>query len=274
MASERDTYGGEPRETPWNAVWSEATRNKDIFAQLNTRLTQETFRAISNFVSPDDRAILDAGCGAGRFSVLLARQNPAAQVHGIDVSTPALAAARELAKASGCTNVEFSEGSIVQLPYPDDSFDLVFSEGVVCLFQDGADPSPSRAMTELIRVVRPGGRIMVAVPNWNCVPHTVYKWTLNVQGRQYEYGYEKSFTPRSLRRLFHDTGLRDVKWAGYFPAYGFFRLRGRLGLPRLERVLEVCGRIADRLARSRIERTFGFQIVAVGTKGRRAGAGD
>jgi arsenite methyltransferase len=78
-------------------------------------------------------------------------------VTGIDMTQEMLAKARTAAAEMGATNVEFVEGEAERLPFPDASFDVVISNGVIDLV-----PDKDAVFTELFRVLSPGGRIQVA----------------------------------------------------------------------------------------------------------------
>lgn len=100
-------------------------------------------------------AVLDLGCGAG-FDALIAAQlvGAAGRVAGVDCSAEMLAVA-EAGRAEGWfAGVEFKLGEAEALPYPAGSFDLVLSNGVLSLV-----PDKSRALREVFRVLRPGGRL-------------------------------------------------------------------------------------------------------------------
>src|SRR5438270_4495773 len=103
------------------------------------------------------RRVLEVGCGAG---VDLARfAKGGADVTGVDVSRPAIDLARanfEQQRLRG----EFRVADGEQLPFPDDSFDLVFAHGVVQY-----TPNPQRLVNECRRVLKPGGDAIFQVYN-------------------------------------------------------------------------------------------------------------
>src|SRR5439155_25065205 len=102
--------------------------------------------------------VLDLGSGAGTDS-LVAAQMVGAEGHvtGIDMTPEMLARARGAAAAMGATNVEFVEADAERLPLPDESFDVVISNGVVDLI-----PDKDAVFAELYRVLVPGGRLQIA----------------------------------------------------------------------------------------------------------------
>jgi len=101
--------------------------------------------------------LLDAGCGPGSITVGLAEAVAPGEVVGVDRSDAAVDAARALATQRGCANVRFEVGSVYALPYGEGAFDAAF---VHALLQHLGEPV--RALTEIRRVLKPGGVIGVA----------------------------------------------------------------------------------------------------------------
>ncbi len=100
--------------------------------------------------------VLDVACGAGQLAIPAARAG--AQVTGIDIAANSIAQAQARAKAEDL-DVRFDVGDAENLPYADASFDVVVSL-IGAMFA----PQPERVAAELVRVCRPGGRIVMA--NW------------------------------------------------------------------------------------------------------------
>lgn len=94
---------------------------------------------------------LDAGCGNGRYTIALRRLG-FAEVCGIDVSTVGIADAHTRLQESWLSGVHFQQASALALPFPEASFDFVFSNGVL-----HHTPDISGGVRELIRVLRHGG---------------------------------------------------------------------------------------------------------------------
>lgn len=111
-------------------------------------------------VAPGTR-MLDVACGAGQIAIPAARAG--VRVTGVDIATNLIEQARARAKAEG-VDARFDEGDAEMLPYEDASFDLVASL-IGAMFA----PRPERVAAELVRVCRPGGRIVMA--NWTPESH-------------------------------------------------------------------------------------------------------
>lgn len=96
--------------------------------------------------------ILDAGCGVGAIALDLATTQSPRRVVGIDVDADQVAAARHSAAERGIRSAEFAVGSAYELPFAAESFDVVYANTVLLYLRD-----PVRALTEMRRVLRPGG---------------------------------------------------------------------------------------------------------------------
>jgi ubiquinone/menaquinone biosynthesis C-methylase UbiE len=105
---------------------------------------------------PGDR-VLDLGCGSGYLSRIMVRATgPDGSVLGVDPSQEAIESARRLTRVSNCT---FSVGTAAGLADPDNAYDVVVSS---LMIHHLPEPMRAQAMREMFRVLRPGGRVLIA----------------------------------------------------------------------------------------------------------------
>ena len=102
--------------------------------------------------------VLDIGCGAGVDTILAAIiVGPKGSVSGVDIVSEMIARAESNLRMMALDNVKFQKVSGENLPFSDDTFDVVISNGVINLI-----PDKEAALSEIIRVLKPAGRLMVA----------------------------------------------------------------------------------------------------------------
>ena len=146
---------------PTGRAWAEDLGYPDELANVPESAV-ESFAGVANpwslgRLEPGER-VLDLGCGAGTDSLVAAQMvGSDGSVTGIDMTPEMLAKARLSAETMGAANVEFVQGEAEALPFPDASFDVIVSNGVIDLIPDKA-----AVFSELFRVLRPGGRIQIA----------------------------------------------------------------------------------------------------------------
>ncbi len=108
-------------------------------------------------IHPGD-TILDIGCGAGVDTMIAALMaGPSGSVTGIDLVPEMLKRAKGNAGLAGALNVELMEGSAEELPFSENTFDVVISNGVFNLVVNKV-----KALGKVYRVLKPGGRFMLA----------------------------------------------------------------------------------------------------------------
>ncbi|MBI5418873.1 MAG: methyltransferase domain-containing protein [Deltaproteobacteria bacterium] len=110
----------------------------------------------SDTVYPPGSTVLEAGCGVGAQTVILARNNPETLFTAIDISKDSLRTASDRIASEGLENVSFRRGDIFHLPFPDESFDHVF----VCFVLEHL-LNPKEALQALRRVLKSGGTITI-----------------------------------------------------------------------------------------------------------------
>ncbi len=261
--------GAESKEDSVLHIWENhwATSAPAVAELLSSRFTQEAFKKINRFVSTNEQTVLEIGCGTGRFCTLLAVTHPNLKITGVDLSESALRVAKGEETSRMPENLCFRKADLFDLPFPDNHFDLVFSEGVIQHFSMEHYPTYIDALTEMVRVLKPGGRLIVSVVNWHCFAHTFYKWALHRMGRSYEYGYEKSFKRKEIKEIFLQYNLKHLQFVGYYPAHAFYRHAGKSRLLRYAGIAtDVTEAAFDCIKKDWFSTRFGFEIIATGIK--------
>jgi SAM-dependent methyltransferase len=157
-------------------------------------------------VAAGDR-VLDMGCGAGRHAFALFRRG--ADVVALDLDEAELkdvagmfAAMREQGEVPAGATAQAVRGSAYALPFEDETFDRVVAAEVLEHL-----PQDERAMSELFRVLRPGGLLAVTVPRWG--PELVC-WALSSAYHEVEGGHVRIYRGDELRRRLTRAGLTPV----------------------------------------------------------------
>ncbi|MGO8957024.1 MAG: class I SAM-dependent methyltransferase [Streptosporangiaceae bacterium] len=154
-------------------------------------------------IGPGTR-LLDLGCGAGRHAFESARRG--ASVVALDTDRGELArvaavatAMAEAGELSAATAIIPAAGDATRMPFPDDSFDIVIASEVLEHI-----PADQAAMTEIARVLRPGGIAALTVPSW--LPERVC-WLLSDDYHSVPGGHLRIFTRRELETKLTRAGL-------------------------------------------------------------------
>lgn len=142
-----------PLANPNKALWE-----KGDFTRIAACMRESGEQLIASLGITPDMKMLDLGCGDGTTALPAARLG--ADVLGIDIAANLVAAGNARAKQAGLHNLRFQAGDASRLSdVPDESVDLVVS-----IFGAMFAPRPFDVAREMVRVVRPGGRIMMG--NW------------------------------------------------------------------------------------------------------------
>ncbi len=147
------------------------------------------------------KRVLDVGCGKGRFARVFREQEPEAEFWGLDISEEMLRYVPE--------GIHTRAGSMTELPFPDAHFDAAYAteslEHAVEI---------EKAVAEICRVVKPGGRIAIIDKN-------AEQW-----GRLETPGWERWFTRRELERLLkrhcREVSSRPISYWEDVPPDGLF----------------------------------------------------
>jgi ubiquinone/menaquinone biosynthesis C-methylase UbiE len=167
---------------------------------MNSRHSKLTDWGLSHVtVRPEDR-ILDVGCGGGRTVNKLSTLASKGKVFGIDYSEVSVSVARKLnARRIQEGRVEVLAGSVSQLPFPRDAFDLVTAVETHFWW-----PDLPAGMREILRILGPGGTGLIIAE--------IYKGAPTATARLAEkLSLMTLLSPEEHRTLFTDAGYSDVE---------------------------------------------------------------
>ena len=220
------------RESIWrDTAAASPERARDLAARLERRAkavdevaARDAYLGLLDITGGDH--VLDVGCGSGAVTRAIAeRVGSRGFAVGLDPSPELLAVARELAQEAGLGDrAEFREGDALSLPFPDRSFDVV-----LCVTVLSHVPSGESAIPELVRVLRPGGRLGVfdLDTDMTAFTHPDRALTRRIVAAASDAMAVDGWLVRRLPSLFQRAGLGDVRVRGFF----LWRLICRVSTP-------------------------------------------
>ena len=181
--------------------WDNIAWIYDVFANvINRKANKALCLTVQKLISPSDD-VLECACGTGLLTGVVA---PVCKsLIATDFSANMLKRAKKKCEKYG--NVQFEQANILQLSYPDGRFDTVIAANVIHLLDE-----PYKALSELDRVCKPGGKIII--PTY--MNQTDSGRTNKVSGAIGKAGadFKREFTIESYKKFFSDAGYTD---AGY-----------------------------------------------------------
>ena len=181
--------------------WDNVACVYDIFANvINRKANRELCAVVRGLIGPRDE-VLECACGTGLLTGEIAPR--CRSLVATDFSAHMLRRAEK--KYGSFPHVRFERADILRLDYPDASFDAVVAANVIHLLDE-----PYRALRELDRVCRPGGRIII--PTY--MNQTDKGTTNGVSSAIGKAGadFKREFTLDSYRRFFADAGYTDAEY--------------------------------------------------------------
>ncbi len=201
-ARESDLHGGRLLDAQWSMYrfsrFTWGTLNLDTRLRYFERYFQQPLRNLQG------RLVLDAGCGNGTLSAALASEG--LQVIAFDYSDVVERAEKHRREFAGDGTVHFLLADVQHPPFAPSIFDLVYSDGVIHF-----TAQPRLAFSELVRVLKPGGTMVVSVSRRDRTP--LYRW--------------HQFASETFRAVALRSPIRFGRWVG-FGAATLLNLAGAL----------------------------------------------
>ena len=150
-------------------------------------------------VGPED-TVLDVACGPGLVACAFAAR--AKHVTGIDLTPAMIARAQEIQRDQGLTNLTWQIGNVLPLPFPEAAFSLVITRYTFHHFLD-----PKAVLAEMVRVCRPGGRVLVA----DTVMAPEKREFCDVEEKLRDPSHTRTLTPAEFLQMASDLKLQDIQ---------------------------------------------------------------
>jgi ubiquinone/menaquinone biosynthesis C-methylase UbiE len=178
-------------------ILDQFTRQAVPFSQSPSVSNQKALEFIvSSAGAGFDDTVLDVACGPGLLVCAFARV--VRHATGIDLTPAMLEQARKAQQEQGLTNVRWDQGDVTRLPYADGEFSIVS-----CRFVFHHLQNPLTVLKEMVRVCKPGGRIVVA----DIAPAPDKADALNAEERLRDPSHVRAMPEEELRGLFAQAGL-------------------------------------------------------------------
>lgn len=181
--------------------WDNVAGVYDIFEDIINKETNKGLcvKVEEGILETDE--VLECACGTGLLSGVIAKK--CKSLVATDFSLKMLKRASK--KHKGYTNIEFKEGNILQIEYPNESFDVVVAANVIHLLDE-----PYKALAEMDRVCRKGGRIIIPTyMNKNDKGKT--SAFANIVGKA-GAGFKRQFTFDTYKKFIKDVGYENVEY--------------------------------------------------------------
>ncbi len=177
--------------------WDRVSGIYDLFGKFyNGKVNREMCTTVVKEIRKDD-CVLECACGTGLITAAVAGK--CRKLVATDYSEGMLKQTRK--KCGSFSNVEIRSADILKLPFPDESFDVVIAANVIHLLDD-----PYKALSELDRVCRPGGKLII--PTYvNKEKAKGFDKTIDKAGAN----FRQDFTYESYRTFFAEAGFAKIR---------------------------------------------------------------
>ena len=201
----------------WDRWWTEHRDVEETYSNDDRILNQLEGLALR------EALVLEVGAGSGRDSIAIAQRG--GRIVVVDYVMSSFEVIRAQSRAAGVAiDCVCADGE--QMPFRDETFDLVFHQGLLEHFRD-----PLPLLTENHRVTRAGGHCLIDVPQ-RFHPYTLAKHAMIALGRWFA-GWETEFSPGELSRLTRRVGFEVRQIGGDWMVPGFWYRSLRYGLLRV-----------------------------------------
>lgn len=163
---------------------------------------RQTNAKIAELLNPaPNSSLLDVGCGSGILIQKLLSLNRNMKLYGLDITPKMVEVAKKKFKED--LNIEITLGSAIKMPYEDNSFDYV-----TCASSFHHHPDPLRSVKEMVRVLKPGGKLLILDM---CIEGFLRKLLFKIENIYHNEGKVFRLTNKEMYDLYRKVGLTQIK---------------------------------------------------------------
>jgi SAM-dependent methyltransferase len=232
-------------------TWNKEAKNYKFESDSQVDYLANFYHLSYCFGNPKGKKILEVGSGSGQCSAYLASKGGI--IHLLDISEDSLGFSKKYF-ASKKLAVKLYKQDAFAMTFPSESFDYVWNGGVIEHFSDRKKVEMLKKMWKL---VKPGGKILVTVPNANDYPFMLAKRILELR-KKWAFGREDDLTMTRIRGLAGRAGIEKFSLYAYNPIVGFWFF------PYGHAITNILG--LNTLKRHRAQSPFGHVIMFCATK--------
>lgn len=187
----------------WDYEWNNFAKHPYLKPNL------AVINQITKLLNPKNKKILEVGAGSGSDAIILAQKRGI--VSTVDFSTESVKICRLLAKKEA-TKINIITADCQKMPLPDNQFDLVYSVGLVEHFHE-----PLEVLREQLRLVKPGGYLMVDVPQKFNLYTLVKKYRMKTGS--FPFGWETEYSYFDLVNFAKKLNVKIIRVFGHDSAF-------------------------------------------------------
>jgi 2-polyprenyl-3-methyl-5-hydroxy-6-metoxy-1,4-benzoquinol methylase len=232
------------------SIWEDVSHDYDMrkYWELPENLANLR-ELLLNIGDLRDKNIIEVGSGSGLTTFALAKKG--AKCAFLDISPTSLEIVKNYFSSSGLPEPECYNEDALNNSVPSDKFDFVWNGGVIEHFYD---EGKKKLIIEMVRMARPGGKIVIMLPNSRCIQFQIAQAWKKLR-KSWRYGYEDDMSPIRLGNMCTGLGLKVIT------SYSFNPVLGWREYPIINKLIKILG--WENLEYHKKHSRFGFITVVV-----------
>src|SRR5258708_5247268 len=183
---------------------------RDQYTYMYSKLRSDY--TLMEFVGMEGKSVLNVGCSFPVDEIYYARK--IGSWMAIDLSPQSIEGAESILRRELHPDLadkfSFKVADACALPFEDGTFDVSVSMSTIDHIPSGE--ARQKAVDEMARTTKPGGHVIITVPNWGHPPYAAGIWKMTKE-KTLHYGYAHLFSPIEIRKMAERNGLRPVRFA-------------------------------------------------------------